>query len=285
MATTAVVNPRRNRKGQFVKGGHGRRRNPSRKHSRRRRRRNYGAAAEVNPRRRRRHYGSGGGRRRRNPISPYAYRGYRYTNPGVFDMDEITETVPAATAGIWAARFAVRQAGNFEAGSGGVPEPGIKHALAIWAAAHFGSGIIGDLLGSPEKGRMARIAAFGYGGDLFLRERFMRDSKFVAENISLKGIDDEESGDYVAGMGAPTMVDAWGNKYVSTPAGWQLSGDEDVQYVQDAAGNLYALSGGDAGGARLAGFETQSPIAGFATQSPISGNFGAGGSSFGYSRM
>ena len=284
MATTAVVNPRRNRKGQFVKGGHGRRRNPSRKHSRRRRRRNYGAAAEVNPRRRRRHYGSGGGRRRRNPISPYAYRGYRYNNPGVFDMDEITETVPAATAGIWAARFAVRQAGNFEAGSAGVPEPGIKHALAIWAAAHFGSGIIGDLLGSPEKGRMARIAAFGYGGDLFLRERFMRDSKFVADNISLKGIDDEESQDYVAGMGAPTMVDAWGNKYVSTPAGWQLSGDDEpMQYVQDAAGNVYALSG-NGGAAALAGFETSSPIAGFATSSPISGNFGAGGSSFGYSQ-
>lgn len=280
MAQTAVVNPRRNRKGQFVKGGRGRRRNPSRRHGRRRRR-NYGAAAEVNPRRRRRSYGSSGGRRRRNPISPYAYRGYRYSNPGEFSTDELTEIVPAATAGIWAGRFALKQAGAFEAAKDGTLEPGLKHAAAIWLAAVFGGKLIGDLFGDEAKGRMARIACYGFGGDLFLRTKFMRDSDFVQKNLSLQGMGQDDWQEDMSGMGAPTMTDAWGNTYVSTPAGWQLAGAEDTQYVQDEQGNVYALSGG--GDARLAGFSQQSPIAGFSTQSPIAG-FGAGGSSFGYGR-
>lgn len=207
-------------------------------------------------------------------------------------MDELTEVVPAATGGIWAARFALKQAGAFEAAKDGTLEPGLKHAIALWLGAVFGGQLIGSLMGDESKGRFARVAALGFGGDLFLRTRFMRDSEFVQKNLSLQGMgyDDDEPGapDYAPAMngfmtesplGAPTMVDAFGNNYVSTPQGWQLAGLGDTQYIQDPeTGAVYALSGGNvdtSGGARLAGFATQSPL-GDAVPSDSS--------SFGYAR-
>jgi hypothetical protein len=289
MAHTAVVNPR-GRDGRFKKGGsRKRRRNPRRSSGKRRhRRRNYGAAAAINPRRRRRHYG--GGRRRRNPITPYASQGYyRQPNPAGFNMDDITEVVPAATGGIWAARFALKQAGAFEPAKDGTLEPGLKHAIAIYIGAVLGGQLVGSLMG-PDKEHMAKIAALGFGGDLFLRARFMRDSEFVQKNLSLQGLGDADDTDYVspldgfqssspiAGMGAPTMVDAFGNLLVSTPQGWQLAGGmgQDVQYVTDPEGNVFALSGAQSG-AVLGGFQSRSPIAGM-------GNVPSQESSFGYAR-
>jgi hypothetical protein len=282
MAKTAVVNKRGRRR---------RRRNPtsSTSNRRRRRRRNYGAAATINPRRRRRRsYGVArrrpAGRRRRNPVSPYASSGYyRRPNPTFDVMNDATEVLPAATGGVLAARFALRQAGPYEADAKGVLEPGLKHAIAIYLAAVVGSQLIDSVLGSG-KGNIAKVSALGFGGDLFLRARFMKDSEFYKNNLSLQGLgmgmDEDDAGYYVpdgmegfqetSALGS-TMTDAFGNSYVSTPQGWQLSGPDDL--VVDDAGNVYQLSGG--GGARLAGFSQSSPLG-----APRASNE----SSFGYSR-
>ncbi|MGV1080702.1 MAG: hypothetical protein ACOYD1_12795 [Candidatus Nanopelagicales bacterium] len=270
MAKTAVVNKRRRR----------RRRNPAsatanpRRSRRRRRRRNYGPAAAVNPRRRRRSHGMS--RRRRNPVSPYSSTSYyRRPNPSFDVMTDITEVMPAGTAGIWLSRFALKQAGAFEPDAKGVLEPGIKHALAIYLAASMGSELVGSVLGQG-KAQIAKIAALSFGGDLFLRTRFMKDSEFVKNNLSLQGMgyDDDEpdqNGYYVpdgmegfqdqSALGS-TMVDAFGNRFVSTPEGWQLAGVGDAWQM-----------GAPAGVARLAGFATHSPL----------GNVGASSAnSFGY---
>ena len=172
------------------------------------------------------------------------------------------DTIPAATGGVWAGRWATKLAGDFEPNDKGIPEPGFKHAVAIALAASVGGDMIGNILGSPSKGEYARIACLGFGGDLFLRKRFMRDSEFVSENLSLAGIgyDEEDEWDYEAeggdmdGLGAEyaegpdgtlyqldgfqntsaighghmgnvnTFTDAVGNRYVMTQSGWQLAG-------------------------------------------------------------
>ena len=271
MAKTAVVNPRRRRKR--------RRSNP------RRRRRNYGAAALVNPprrRRRRRRYGAARRPRRRNPASPYASASYyrRPNPPQMFDFQDLVETVPAATAGIWAGRWAVRQAGAFEAAQDGTLEPGIKHAIAIWLAAAVGGQFIGQLMGSEAKGNAARVAALGYGGDLFLRGRFLRDSDFVRNNLSLQGTEDEPSETVQLIRGADgnlyqlsgfqsqsalgDYTDAAGNTWRSGPNGWE--------FVSSAPG----FSGGPSDGSVLDGFQATSALG-----SPYYGR--SSGTSFGYS--
>lgn len=285
MAKTAVVNKRGRRR---------RRRNPtSSTTNRRRRRRNYGAAATINPRRRRRRsHGiarrrpSRGGRRRRNPVSPYAGTGYyRRPNPSFDVMNDATEVLPAATAGVLAARFALKQAGAYEPDAKGVLEPGIKHAIAIYIAAVFGGQLVDSVLGNG-KGNIAKVSALGFGGDMFLRNRFMKDSEFYRNNLSLQGLgmgmDEDDGGGYYVPDGmdgfqeqsalGSTMTDAFGNTYVSTPQGWQLNGADDL--VVDDAGNVYQLSGG--GGARLDGFAQTSPLGAVRAS--------RGGSSFGYSR-
>lgn len=286
MAKTAVVNPRRRR----------RRRNPqaSTTNKRRRRRRNYGAAAAVNPRRRRRsnrrRRSYGMARRRRNPVSPYASTSYyRKPNPSFDVMQDLTEVLPAATGGVWAARYALKQAGAYEPDAKGQLEPGIKHAVAIYLAATFGSSLIGSVLGH-DKEHIAKIATLGFGGDLFLRTRFMKDSEFVKNNLSLQGMgyddDEPDAGGYYVPDGmagfqeqsplGSTMVDAFGNQFVSTPQGWQLAGADDL--VMDDQGNVYQL--GQAGGARLAG--GGGAFGGFAQASPLGGARANNGSSFGY---
>lgn len=278
MAKTAVINPR-GRDGRFKKGGRRKRRkNPSR--------RDYGAAARSsNPprRRRRRRYYGGARRRRRNPASPYATSGYyRRPNPSGFDFNELTDTLPAATAGVLAARFAVKQSGAWEAAQDGTLEPGIKQAIAAWIGAIFGGQIVGQVLGSEAKGNVAKIAALGYAGDLFLRQRFMRDSEFVQKNFSLQGMGDDEDGELVIdedgnvyqlngfeasspiGAVGETFVDAVGNRYQSTAQGWQLLGAGGVGAVP-----YY--------GDPVSGFESSSPL-GMEPARPNSD------SSFGYSR-
>lgn len=280
MAKTAVVNKRGRRR---------RRRNPTASTTNkrgRRRRRNYSAASTINPRRRnrRRRRSSSPARRRRNPISPYASTSYyRRPNPSFDVMNDLTDVVPAATAGIWLSRFALKQAGAYEADAKGALEPGIKHAVAIYLAATMGSALVGSMFGTGKE-HIAKIAALGFGGDLFLRTRFMKDSEFVKNNLSLQGLgyddDEPDAGGYYVPDGmngfqqesalGSTTVDAFGNRYVSTPQGWQLSGGE---VVQDAEGNLWEL--GQHGGAKLAGF---------AQQSPIGSVHASQGNSFGYSR-
>ena len=282
MARTAVVNPPKRRRRRR------RRKNPSA--PRRRRRRNYGAAArEMNPRRRRRRRAAPSTRRRRR--NPGGSLG-RISNPS-FDVDQLMDTIPAATGGVWAARWAAKIAGPMENN-----EPGIKHAIAIWIAAHFGGQMIGQLLGSAHKGEFARIGALAFGGDLFLRLRFLKENKWMQQNLTLAGVDDADNvPDYSEGADlnglhgfqdgtalGDSFVDAMGNQYVQTANGWALAGFGDAQIVQGADGELYQL--GDGGGEfvypsnydsimEVSGFEQASSI-GFA---PAQGSHA---SSFGY---
>ncbi|HKU36942.1 MAG TPA: hypothetical protein VJR89_02310, partial [Polyangiales bacterium] len=166
----------------------------------------------------------------------------------------------------WAARWAVKQSGEWEAAQDGTLEPGIKQALAIWLAAHVGADLLGNLLGSPEKARIAQIAALGYGGDLFMRARFMRDSQFVQQNLSLQGM---EASSAIGSLGADTYTDPQGNTWVATASGWQLAGDSN------GGGQVYYLTQGD----DVSGMEASSAIGGMRRRRHAAM---AGSSSFGY---
>lgn len=287
MGKTAVVNPPRRRRRSKR-----RRSNPRRAP----RRRNYGAAAagegrEMNRRRRRRSYG-GRSRRRRNP-GGYMARG-RASNPSM-DLDRTMDIIGPATAGVWGARWATNLAGPFEDG-----QPGFKHALAIWLFARFGSDLVGSLFGSEAKGTYAQIAALGFGGDLFLRKRFMQDSDWMKKNISLQGVDVDAVYDYSKGQDlrgfqsqtalGDSFVDAVGNKYVQTAAGWQLAGGEG-QLVQGDDGQVYLLEGNGGGSyqypANYDAMMQDASVSGFQQQSVL-GRLGvprkraSSGNSFGY---
>lgn len=222
--------------------------------------------------RRRRVYG--GSHRRRNGASLGRVR-----NSAV-GFEQAIDIVPAATAGVWAARWAVNQAGEFEDG-----EPGLKHAFAIWLAASWGSELVGAALGEG-KGYYAKIGALAFGGDLFMRRRFLKDSEWAKKEISLAGVDADADNTYrydqgrdYQTMGAASMVDAMGNRYVQTDQGWAL-GEEDGTLYVDEDGNLITLG-------RLGAFENQSPLGAFENTSRLAG-FGAVGStdsSFGYARV
>jgi len=274
MAKTTVVNPRKRR---------------GKAKTKRRRRRNYGAAAKPAAR-----------RRRRNPAPAPARRrsSARRKNPSAFDLDAITDTVPAATGGIWAARWATKMAGPFEPDSAGVLEPGIKHAIAIAIAASFGGDLIGDLLGSAQKGEYARISALGWGGDLFARMRFFRDSQFVNEQFFLGEVDadyydgdEDDDGGEVDGFAAQsplgavnTYTDATGQQWRFVPdRGWEPLSGVGAQFVSDDQGNVYQLDGAypqnyarqmTAGVSGLSGFQATSALG--ATGQPSESN------SFGY---
>ena len=257
MAKTAVVNRRR------------------KKTTNRKRRRNTGAAAS-NPSKR---------RRRRNPgtaAAPRRRSNARRKNPGIFDTDSLMDTLPSATGGVLMSRWAVKQAGDFElVGPKGAEylAPSWKHALAILVAASYGGELIGNVLGSAQKGEYARIAALGYGGDLFYRTRFARDSEWSQNNLNLDGLGEDEEVIFVDEDG--NQVDAEGNLMgfeATSPLG---------EYVSDEAGNVYQLDGGDMGAdypanyrnitnaAAMGGFEATSPLG----MAPAD----AGSNSFGYS--
>jgi hypothetical protein len=238
----------------------------------------------------RRYYGGARARRRRNPgggaslartrSSSGGGIGGARTKNGPIGLGDIFNVMPAATAGVWAARWAVQQAGEFEDG-----EPGFKHAIAIYLAASFGSDLIGSMFGG-NRGAFAAIAALGFGGDLFLRKRFLKDSKWVGENISLQGVDDTATNLYARGatydgMGADSFTDAVGNRYVQTAQGWALAGDGgSEQLYMDESGQVFQLPAG------VSGFEASTPIGGFEASTPI-GAIGrrrsaSSDSSFGY---
>lgn len=251
MARTAVVNPRKRRKlygaaaaAHAKKQGtkKRRRRNPSapsyamsnpRKKYRRRNPANY---AMSNPTK----------RRRRNPSSAAG---------GMFDIDRMLGIIPAGVGGIQAARWAVKLAGPFEVGGAGRSDkPGIKHGIAIALAAHFGGAMLGDLLGDPDKGAIAEIAALSWGGDLFLHRAYLDNpapDSFTARNLYLGGADTDRQ------LGADDFIDATGNRYTRTPQGWQLAGiemgagietDEPLpagQIVTGPDGQLYQVAGDD----------------------------------------
>jgi hypothetical protein len=195
----------------------------------------------ANPRRRRRR------RYRRHNPSPYAMpnprrrsRGGRRRNPGgnLLDFDRAIEVAPPATLGVLIARWLTKFAGPFEGTVGGVPaQPGIKHALALLVGSKIGADIIDGFM--PGKGHIAEIAALGFGGDLFLRKRFMRDSRWMQENLYLEGFDMDSQ------IGADTFVDATGQTYVRTANGWALAGfDMHSQIGQYQPGQIFTLPDG-----------------------------------------
>lgn len=250
----------------------------SNKRRRHRRRHNYGAAVANPRRRRRRHAGAAVKhyrRRRRNPISPYSSGGYRRApnrrrNPGMFDFDELMDVVPAATGGVFAARFALKQAGAWEADKAtGVLEPGIKQAIALWIGAHLGGQLIGSMLGDTTKGNVARIAALGYAGDLFARARFFKDSDWMKNNLSLQGpeyTDTDELNGFQSQSALGAYEDAMGNRWMQDGSGnWVLAGMGAEPNVVDINGTLYQLSGmgldsRPGSGADLAGFQSTSAL-------------------------
>lgn len=266
MARTAVINRRRRRSNRRRRRNYGAAvSNPRR----RRRRRNYGAAA-ANPRRRanRRHRRG----RRRNPATPYSAGGYRRTpNPGIFSFGDLFHIVPAGTAGIWGARFALKQSGAF-----GPEGPGVWQAIAIWLGAHLTGSLMGSVFGT-DKGYIAKIGALSYGGDLFARTRLFGKSAWVNEYISLAG-EDDESAEY-----DPSMIEGFQDQSAlgAGDRGWALSGmGASGDLVRDESGNLYQLSGGmglDSGpgsGSRLAGFQQQSALGGYRANPNSSSSFG-----------
>ena len=258
MARTAVVNPRRRKR---------RKSNPKRTT---RRRRNYGAAiaAPREPNRRRARRRSYGARRRRRNPGGGSYLA-RARNPLGLSFDQTLDIVPPATAGVWAARWAIAQAGEMEDG-----EPGIKHAVAAWLAAAIGGSLIGSVFGDG-KTIYAQVGALAYAGDLFLRKRFLKDSEWAKKNVYL--------GDDATPAGG-SYVDAMGNAWVETPEGWALAGlGDDGQLYEDAAGNVYQL-GGLPGtyGAGFGAFEASSPLGAFEASSPLGGARASSESSFGY---
>lgn len=272
MAQTKVVNPkRRTRNADGTFKSKGRRKNPSRRKTRaygsaRRRRRNPEPAAAAPSKRSR-------------VRSVYSYGGYRQSNPAgdLFDMDYLVEVTPAATMGDFAARFAAKMAGPFEeikTTVNGQPvtytAPGFKHALAIAIGAHVGGSLTESVLG-PGKGALAKVGALAFGGSLFARKRFLRDSAWVRDNILLDGVDDMDDGNNSDAdeMGAFEQRSA-------------IGADEQPKIVQGPDGNFYVMDEGVAG---MGAFENKSTIG--------AGNFGnirrdpavvASDTSFGYAR-
>lgn len=191
------------------------------------------------------------------------------------------DTVPAATGGVWAARWATKLAGPFEN-----DEPGIKHAIAIWLAAKFGAEMIGSMFGSSAKGEYARIGALAFGGDLFLRKRFLKDSTWAQQNITLAGVDDGADDD-MGGLGGfesssqlgDTFTDAMGNTYQQTAQGWALAG---LGEGDGTATELYEMGG--FGNELVYPAEYAEVVSGFEQSSPLGfpPASGSHSSSFGY---
>ncbi len=212
MARTATVNPKRGRK---------------RRKSKRKRKRNapkrYGAAARRSPNRRRRKNPSGAGRK-----SVYSYGGYRMKNPGGWlGLDEITSVAPPATLGVWAVRWALKQAGPMVADAEGNVRPDMKHWLWAYAAANIAPNLVGNFFDDPRADDYAQIGALAFAGDLLARRQLFDDSEWVNQNLYLgddTGVESMAGFQTTTALGQAQFVDPAGNTYVQTPTGWTLAG-------------------------------------------------------------
>lgn len=262
MAKTAVVNPRRRKRKSGSRtrrhgGARRRRRNPPStvlSGTRRRRRRNPTVSSS---------YSSGGYRRRPNPKR--RRRSSRRRNPSDFNgmLDSIMEIAPPAVAGVQVARAALKMAGPFEplpvnpSGGPSGNAPGIKHALFGVLAAEYGGKLIGDVMGSPEKGKIAMHSCIGFIGDVFLHKRFLVGNAMAAEHLYLG---DWEPDEQLNGFSNQSAIGA------------------APQIVCDENGNCYALSGGSLPADPQQGDLSTLSLNGFSNQSAI----GSVESSFGY---
>jgi len=282
MAKTAIVNPRKRR----------RRRQPEvAENPRRRRRRTYGGFLAPKRRRRRNpEMGDMGARRH------YRRRHYRRNPDGLTtgNFGAVMEVLPAATGGVIGARWATHMAGDMEGG-----KPGFAHALAIWLAAVWGSPLIGNLFGDATKGKIAGIAALGWGGDLFIRKHWLEESDFGKEHLYLgdeegAGSDELTEEDVAAlqGLTQGSAIADYGRSFFSRgmPSRARQFLGAEPQFYQTPDGQIVQLGDYAAAGitpehaqiladAGYAGLQTGSAIAGL-------GNFGRrrsdAKSSFGY---
>ena len=185
----------------------------------------------------------------------------RTANPDVFDFDQLMEIVPSATGGIFAVRFGMKLAGDFEIetvkNAQGqdmqIAVPGIKHAIAGLIAAKYGAPMVAQLAGGgPEKEKAALYAGLGFVGDLFARKRLLGDNKWVSENLMLQGVDDCS----ISGLQENS----------------QLGDLEEGEYFQDEEGNIYQLPAGQ----DMSGLQENSQLG----AQPRA--MASGGSTFGY---
>lgn len=211
---------------------------------------------------------------------------------------ELMEIVPAGTLGITAARFGVKASGAWSpSGSEGAPgalQPGFAQALGIFLAAHVSSTLVSTLFRSTRAGDVAKIAALSYGGDLFIRTRFLKDSAFYRNNFSLAGLGEDDmeeaAGEYDdqglidgfqdASVLGESFEDSSGDVYHSGDRGWALAGmgldsgpgsgsrlagmGADSQYAVGNDGTLYQLSG----------FQPQSALGATPARANSSSSFG-----------
>jgi hypothetical protein len=181
--------------------------------------------------------------------------------------------VPPAALGNIVGRLAVKQAGPFENG-----EPGFKHAIAGVLGVAIGSNVIGTVFRDTRASEYAYASGLGYLGELFLRKRFLADSPWYTDNISLEGDAAFDSymdgpgtathdlgapGDVVempgggvvqvlAGPGQGSFKTAQGNDWIQTANGWQMAGERTDAALQMPTPTL-------PGGA-LRGFQAQSAL-------------------------
>jgi hypothetical protein len=260
MAKTAIVNPRA-ANGRFKRGKR-RAKSKVRRHGRRRNPAPASADRNYNPRRRSR-------RRRLNPGAPassvYSAGGYRRKpNPSdLLDFDYLMDTMPAGTLGIWAVRWGLKMAGDFEDN-----KPGFKHGLAGLLAASVGANAIGSMLGE-DKTQIARIGGVSFLGDLFARKSLFEDSDWVKENLMLSGVDELEEA---------TEWDQDFAGFESTSALGDDGADEGSQMFVGPDGTVYQLSGVAPDAAQLPG-----GVGGFESTSQL-GGMPSSESSFGYVR-
>lgn len=208
----------------------------------------------------------------------YSSGGYRRKNPDFLDFDGLMNEVPAATAGVWLARWATKMAGPFEQ-SGQTPAPGqtlrpvpgIKHAVALLLAAKYGSQMVGSALGA-EKAKIAYYSALGFAGDLFARTRLFDDSKWVQDNLYLNGVEDGawadgESPDYEGISGFEEQSALGEGELVQGPDGtiYQLQGGELLEIAPDPA---------DFDGGNVSGFEEVSALGFSRGSSSVESSFG-----------
>ena len=220
-------------------------------------------------------------------------------------VKQLLEILPAGTAGVLGARFALRHSGNWTAAKDGVMEPGLMQALAVYLGAVLTGELIGGVFRSPSKGLYAKVAGLAFGGDLFLRQRFLRTQTWYRDNLSLAGYDEDEADDeedsteyYDEGLVngfqnesalGETFTDSDGVTWAAGPDGdWVplsglgldtsklVAGPDGTLYQLDGMSGFGALDSGPGAGARLAGFQAESAL-GVAAARPNTA------SSFGYS--
>jgi hypothetical protein len=201
----------------------------------------------------------------------------------LMDLDRYVKIIPPAAIGNSIGRFAVKQAGAFDANG----EPGFKHAIAGILGVALGSNLVGNIMRDTRAAEYAYASGLGYLGELFLRKRFLKDSAWYQDNISLAGDDDGYSapvfdnymdghqthdlGAELAALGQQSFTTADGNQWVQTATGWQMAGISSSPEAAALAMPTPTLPGG-----ALRGFQNNSQLSG-------GDNYGASAStSFGY---